>query len=109
MPDAQMMEPTAGDATTPGGLPLKYAQPGVQPSVEFAKPAPAAPAPAPKRFRVDGLPPGGRQYVDQQGRTSRLVPGKVLDERYFPIAFIKRQGFALVEVDEDEPQIGRTM
>ena len=69
--------------------------------------APTVAATEPKRYRVVGLPPGGRQYIDKQGRTARMVPEKVLDSRYFDIAWITQQGFNLVEVSSDVRQIGR--
>ena len=80
---------------------------GAAPSV--VEPPVAAPivAAEPKRYRVVGLPPGGRQYIDKQGRTARMVPEKVLDSRYFDIAWITQQGFNLVEVSSDVRQIGR--
>lgn len=60
----------------------------------------------PKRYRVVGLPIGGTNYQDASGRLARLVPNKILDERYFPIEHIRNQGFQLVECDERDMQIG---
>ena len=118
MPEEMPVFPNEAAAVTPAGLPLKYIvqegaipQPGmpVQSAMRSSSAASLVEPPKVRRFRVDNLPPGGRQYVDQQGRHSRLVPGKLLDERYFPIEFIRRQGFTLVEVGENEQQIGVKM
>jgi hypothetical protein len=63
--------------------------------------------PVPKRYRVVGLPVGGVDFMNRNGQMARLRPGKILDERYFPIEFIQDQGFSLVEVGAGERQIGR--
>jgi hypothetical protein len=62
--------------------------------------------PVPKRYRVTNLPPGGQSYRNAHGQLSRMLPGKLLDERYFDIKFIRDQGFQLEEVEPHEQQIG---
>ena len=90
-----------------GGLPAAQQGAPTIPGAVHATPPDPKDVKPPRRFRVDNLQPGGRNYIDQNGKQARLVPGKILDERYFDVKFIKRQGFTLVEVDENEPQIGR--
>lgn len=90
-------------AVVEGGTPLAPAP--------VASPMQATPSKAPvvaraKRYRVVGLERGGTNYIDRSGRMARMVPNKVLDERYFDIAFLKAQGFNLVEVGENDRQIG---
>lgn len=58
------------------------------------------PAPPPKSYRVVGIPMEGKIYITASGRTARMVPNKVLDERYFDIPFLRRQGFDLTEITE---------
>ena len=55
-------------------------------------------APPPKSYRVVGIPMEGKIYITASGRTARMVPNKVLDERYFDIDSIRQQGFNLTEV-----------
>ena len=102
-------------SAAPGGKPSSYAvREGNIPMVgNAATPmrasAPRPVAPPPKRYRVMGLEHGGKLYIDQSGRTARMVPNKILDERYFNIGFLKSQGFTLVEVTDGAPQIGRIL
>lgn len=71
--------------------------------------AKAVVAPKPRRYRVVGLERGGQMYIDKAGRTARMVPNKILDERYFDIPFLMAQGFNLSEVADDVKQIGRVI
>jgi hypothetical protein len=48
-----------------------------------------------------------RTFIDANGRICRMLPNKILDERYFPIEFIAQQGFDLKEVGPEVRQIGR--
>ncbi len=66
----------------------------------------AAPEVPVKRYRVLGLPLGGVMYTDRTGRQCLMKPNKILDERYFPIEWLKQQGFQLQEVAQGETQIG---
>jgi hypothetical protein len=65
--------------------------------------------PVPKRYRAVGIPIGGLDYMGQDGKMHRLRPGKLLDERYFPIQFLRDQGFELIEVEPGARQIGRVV
>lgn len=62
--------------------------------------------PVPKTYRVTGLPIGGLPFIGKNGQLSRLRPEKILDERYFPIDYIRQQGFQLVEVTDGGRQLG---
>jgi hypothetical protein len=114
-------EAEAEDA--PGGKPQKYvvdegasiplAQPASQPLQQAKGPAPVGKKP--RRFRVIGLTEP-KLYIEQAGtgKTCRMVPNKVLDERYYNIPFILQQGFNLVELKDDEDgkpatQVGRVL
>jgi hypothetical protein len=69
---------------------------------QLGKNAERAAVPPPRRFRVVGLD-RPKLYIERTnglGKTSRMMPGKILDERLYDIPFIESQGFNLVEVKD---------
>jgi len=60
--------------------------------------------PTPKRYRVTKLPREDGKVVGRDGRSFKLTEGKELDERYFDVPGLKKQGvkFELVK-DEEGP------
>jgi hypothetical protein len=115
--DIPTFESEEAAENAPGGKPMRYQIVSGTP-LTSAAPAPfrAAPAakkmdPAPKlhRYRVLNLPPEGKNYISPSGQMARLLPNKILDDRYFDVEFMQQQGFALQEVDSSAQQIGMVM
>ena len=59
-----------------------------------AEATPVAPSPEPKRYRV-----ANREAVTilYEGCVTKLAPGRVIDDRSYDVAHLKRQGVVLTE------------